>query len=63
MKYKSTEFFRKFFWIYLRKNILWNSLVGIKKGRFKVSFNIWKGFFSGISWGFKNKKLSWKHFF
>jgi len=62
MKYKSPEFFRKYFWIHFRKDIFRDSLVRIKKGRPKVAWAIWRGFFSALSWGFKNKKLSRKHF-
>lgn len=63
MKYKSPEFFKKYFWTHFKQNILRGSLVRIKKGRFKVAWSIWKGFFSGISWGLKNKKLTRKHIF
>ncbi|MFN8258869.1 MAG: glycosyltransferase family 2 protein [Bacteroidales bacterium] len=62
MKYKSADFFRKYFWVYFRKDIFRDSLVRIKKGRPKVAWAIWRGFFSGLGWGFRNKKLSWKHF-
>ena len=63
MKYKPADFFKRFFWQYFKYNILKNSLVRIKKLRPKVAWNIWMGFFSGLKWGFQNKKLTWKHFF
>ena len=63
MKYKSPEFFKHFFRRYFKYNILKNSLVRIKKMRPRVAWSIWMGFFSGLKWGFKNKKLTRKHFF
>ncbi len=62
LKYKSPDYFRKYFWVHFRKDIFRDSLVRIKKGRPKVAWAIWRGFFSGLSWGFKNKKLTRKHF-
>ena len=63
MKYKSPEFFKRFFRKYFSYNILKTSLVRIKKMQPKVAWSIWMGFFSGLKWGFKNKKLTRKHFF
>ncbi|MBN1252551.1 MAG: glycosyltransferase family 2 protein [Bacteroidales bacterium] len=63
MKYKSPEFFKRYFWQHFKKDIFRNSLVRIKKFRLRVAWSIWMGFFSGLIWGFKNKKLSFKHFF
>jgi GT2 family glycosyltransferase len=62
LKYKSPEFFRKYFWNYFKKDIVGYSLVRIKKMRLKVAWSTWKGFFSGLRWGFKNHKFSRKHF-
>jgi GT2 family glycosyltransferase len=62
LKYKSPEFFRKFFWTFFKKDIVAYSLLRIKKLRPKVAWNTWKGFFSGLSWGFKNHKFTRKHF-
>jgi len=62
LKYKSPDFFRKYFWVHFRKDIFRNSLVRIKKMRPKVAWSIWMGFFSGLRWGFKNKKFTRKHF-
>ena len=63
LKYKSADFFRKYFWHYFKYDVVKNSLVRIKKMRPKVAWSIWKGFFSAMSWGFKNRKFTKKHFF
>ncbi len=63
MKYKSPEFFKKYFWQHFKYDVFKNSLVRIKKMRPKVAWSIWMGFFSGLKWGFQNKKLTRKHFF
>jgi GT2 family glycosyltransferase len=62
LKYKSPEFFRKFFWKFFKKDIVGYSLVRVKKMRLKVAWTTWTGFFSGLRWGFKNKKFTRKHF-
>jgi len=62
LKYQSPDFFRKFFWTFFRKDILGYSLLRIKKLRPKVAWSTWKGFFSGLSWGFRNRKFTLKHF-
>jgi len=62
LKHKSTEYFRKYFWLHLRMDIVRPSLVNLKNLRFKTSFFIWKGFFSSLIWGFKNNKFTLKHF-
>jgi len=62
LKYKSPDFFRKYFWTHFRKGVFKNSLVRIKKKRPKTAWSIWMGFFSGLRWGFKNKKFTKKHF-
>ncbi|OQY05503.1 MAG: glycosyl transferase family 2 [Bacteroidetes bacterium 4572_117] len=63
MKYKSPEFFRKYFWQHFKMDVFKNSLVRIKKMRPRVAWSIWMGLFSGLRWGFKNKILTKKHFF
>ncbi len=63
LKYKSPEFFRKYFWTHFKKDVFKNSLVRIKKRRPKTAWSIWMGFFSGMRWGFANKKFTRKHFF
>ena len=63
LKHKSPEFFRRYFWLHFRKDIFRASFVILKRFHFKTFFSIWKGFFAGLNWGFKNKKFSFKHFF
>ncbi len=60
--HKEPEFFRRYFWWHFRRGIIRSSLVSLKQLRPLVAFSIWKGFFSGIYWGFTNKKFSLKHF-
>jgi GT2 family glycosyltransferase len=62
LKHKSPEFFRKYFWQHLRKDVFKSSLVSLKQLRPKVSLAIWSGFLSGIIWGLKNRQLSTRHF-
>ena len=62
LKHKTAKYFRKYFWLHFRKDIFHSSLVNLKNLRFKTSFFIWKGFFSSLIWGFKNKKFTFKHF-
>lgn len=61
MKYFEPEKFKVYFWIHLKKDILRASLVNVKHFSFRIALNIWLGFFSGIKWGLKNKKLTMKH--
>lgn len=64
MKHRSPEFFKRYFWRHFRKSILLHSLkIAVKRLAFYKAFMIWSGFFSGLSWGFRNKKLTWRHFF
>ena len=61
--HKSSQFFRRYFWIYFRKGIFRNSIrVLIKNFELKKAYKIWAGFFSGIYWGIKNKKFTARHF-
>lgn len=62
LKHKSPDFFRKYFWLHFRKGVFRSSLVSLKQFKPDVSFALWRGFFSGMKWGFKNKKFSLKHF-
>jgi GT2 family glycosyltransferase len=62
LKHKSPEFFRKYFWQHFKNGIIRSSLVSLKQLRPKVSFAIWRGFVSGLIWGFKNKQFSVRHF-
>lgn len=62
LKHKSPEFFRKYFWQHFQKGVIRSSLVTLKQMRPTVSFAIWRGFISGLIWGFKNKHFSTSHF-
>jgi len=62
LKHKSPEFFRKYFWQHLKKGVFRSSLVSLKQIRPKVFLSIWRGFISGLIWGFKNKQFSLSHF-
>ncbi len=64
MKYKDAAFFRRYFWKrHFTYDVFKSSLVRIKQGAPATAWSIWKGLFSGLRWGFANKKLTWKHFF
>lgn len=63
LKHKSPEFFRKYFWQHFKIGVFRSSLVSIKQLKPNVAFSLWRGFFSGIIWGFKNNKFSFRHFF
>lgn len=56
MKYKDAAFIKKYFRYHL-KNIFITSLVNLKRLKFDVFFAVWRGLFSGIRWGLKNKKF------
>ena len=60
--HKPPEYFRKYFWNHLLYGVLRNSLVCLKQMKPSLSFSIWKGFASGLIWGFKNKKFTIYHF-
>jgi GT2 family glycosyltransferase len=61
--HKSPEFFRRYFQNHLKNGVLRTSLVALKNGlRIQTAWKIWAGFFSGLYWGFKNKKFTVKHF-
>ncbi len=63
LKHKSPEFFKKYFWKHLRQNVFKYSVkVVVKKGEIKKGIKIWLGFFSGLMWGFRNRKFTFKHF-
>lgn len=63
LKHKSPEFFRRYFWLHFRKNVLKISLkVLLKRFELKKTYKIWAGFFSGLYWGLKNRKFKFKHF-
>ena len=60
--HKPQLYFRRYFWHHFLCGILRSSLISLKKGRISVMFAKWQGFFSSIAWGFRNKKLSSRHF-
>lgn len=60
--HKSSKFFKRYFWFHFRKGVFKSSLVSLKQKRPSVSFAKWRGFFSGIGWGMKNKKFTIRHF-
>jgi hypothetical protein len=63
LKHKSPDFFRRYFWLHLRKDVFKSSIkIIIKKFEIRKAYKIWQGFFSGIRWGIKNKKFTLKHF-
>ncbi|MCX6157739.1 MAG: glycosyltransferase family 2 protein [Ignavibacteriae bacterium] len=63
MKYVDAKAFKKYLWLHFKKDTLRASLVNLKHFYFRIALNIWLGFFSGIMWGIKNKKLTMKHIF
>ena len=64
LKHKSPVYFRRYFWLHLRKDVFKVSLKALlTKFELKKAYKIWAGFFSGLYWGFKNKKFTVKHFF
>jgi GT2 family glycosyltransferase len=60
--HKSPQFFKQFFWFHFRKEIFRSSLVYLKQGRLSPILAKWRGFFSGIEWGFRHKKFTMSHF-
>jgi hypothetical protein len=63
MKYKPPSYFRRYFWLHFRKDVLGSSLRVIGKGlEITKACKIWAGFFSGLRWGLANKKLTLRHF-
>lgn len=62
MKYLDARSFRKYFWLHLRKDIIYASLIYFKNSELEIFKKIWAGFFSSLRWGIDNKKLSLKHF-
>ena len=62
LKYKSPEYFRKYFWWQFKKGIIRSSLVSLKHLHLRICFNTWLGFFSGFIFGIKKRLFSMKHF-
>jgi GT2 family glycosyltransferase len=64
LKHKSPGFFRKYFWLHFRKDIIkFSAKVVLKNLEINKAIKIWAGFFSGIYWGIKHRKFTLKHFF
>lgn len=61
--HKPDYFFRQYFWHHLRESILRSSLVYMKHGRITPAMAKWQGLISGVRWGVKKKKLTFKHLF
>ncbi|MCF8261070.1 MAG: glycosyltransferase family 2 protein [Melioribacteraceae bacterium] len=63
LKHREPKYFKKYFWLHFRKDVILTSIkILIKSGEIKKSYFIWKGFLSGVRWGFKNKLFSVRHF-
>ena len=62
LKHKSPDYFRKFFWLHFKRDIIRTSLVVLRRLRIFVFFSIWAGFFSGIFWGIRKGKFTFRHF-
>jgi GT2 family glycosyltransferase len=59
--HKSPAFFRRYFWHHFKYSVFRGSLADLKHRRFALAAAKWRGFFSGILWGVKNKKLTARH--
>ena len=62
LKHKPPEFFRIYFWQHFKRGVFRSSLVAFKHFKPNVSLAIWRGFISGIIWGFKHRQFSVRHF-
>jgi GT2 family glycosyltransferase len=60
--HKPAGFFRRYFWHYLRYDILRSSLVYLKRGRLSHAAAKWRGMMSGLTWGLHNKRFTLRHF-
>jgi GT2 family glycosyltransferase len=60
--HKPPAFFKRYFWHHV-KDLIITTLVNTKRMQIMVVFAVWRGFFSGLFWGVKNKRFSVKHFF
>ncbi len=61
LKHKSPDFFRKYFWTQFGKTVK-GFLVSCKQRRFDVAIRKITGLFSALSWGWKQRKFSRRHF-
>jgi len=62
LKHRDENYFRTYFYWYLKNFIIKPLLKYSIKLKLLYSFNIIKGFFSVILWGFRNRKITIKHF-
>jgi len=62
LKHKDPLFFKRYLWNHFFYRVVYKSLKSILKFQIKTSLYVVLGFFSGIKWGFVNKKFTIKHF-
>jgi GT2 family glycosyltransferase len=62
LKHKSPDFYRKYFWQHFRRGVLRSSLLCLKYFRIGVALAIWRGFASGVIYGFKQHLFTIRHF-
>lgn len=62
LKHKSPDFFRVYFWRHFKRGVFISSLVSLKQLKPTVFFAVWRGFFSGLIWGFYNNSFTLGHF-
>ncbi len=62
LRYKSPTYFRRYFWRQFR-SMAKGILVNIKQRRFGVAFSRVKGLASGLLWAFRERRLTYRHFF
>jgi GT2 family glycosyltransferase len=60
--HKPVPFFRRYLRYHFLFRILRSSLIYLKRGRLSPALAKWQGFFSGVGWGLRNKKLTLRHF-
>jgi len=60
--HKPPDFFKHYFWLHLRRDVIKSSLISLKNKRLAVAVAKWRGLFSGLAWGIKNNKFTLKHF-
>lgn len=60
--HKPANFFRRYFWNYLRYDILRSTLVYLRRGRVSHAIAKWRGLISGLNWGLHNKRFTLRHF-
>ena len=60
--HQSPDFFKKYFWYHLYYDIFRSSLISLKQGKMINALAKWQGFFSGLKWALKNRRLSFEHF-